>query len=180
PYRWATPFTHLKRETSFGSTLNIITLIFYRFTFVDFKYEALTPPYWINMGAVAITTLAGSTLILHADSWELLGEVTIFIKGFTLFFWVTGTWWIPLLFILMIWRHFYHRYSLSYDPQFWGMVFPLSMYTTSTFQLSVALGVPFLTVIPHIIVYIALIAWTIGFVGLIHHLFQTFKSYYRS
>src|SRR5699024_1034501 len=29
--------------------LNIITLIFYRFTFVDFKYEMLTPPYWINM-----------------------------------------------------------------------------------------------------------------------------------
>ncbi|MDY0407252.1 tellurite resistance/C4-dicarboxylate transporter family protein [Virgibacillus sp. 179-BFC.A HS] len=32
--------------------LNIITLIFYRFTFVEFKFEALTPPYWINMGAV--------------------------------------------------------------------------------------------------------------------------------
>src|SRR5690625_3051255 len=33
--------------------LNIITLIFYRFTFLKLEFSALTPPYWINMGAVA-------------------------------------------------------------------------------------------------------------------------------
>src|SRR5690606_24021012 len=38
--------------------LTIITLIFYRFTFLALPMERLTPPYWINMGAVAITTLA--------------------------------------------------------------------------------------------------------------------------
>lgn len=26
-------------------------------------------------------------------------------KGFTFFFWAAGTWWIPLLIILGIWRH---------------------------------------------------------------------------
>jgi tellurite resistance protein TehA-like permease len=40
--------------------LLLITLIFYRFTFVNFTPILLTPPYWINMGAVAITTLAGA------------------------------------------------------------------------------------------------------------------------
>ncbi|SDQ07457.1 Tellurite resistance protein TehA [Virgibacillus salinus] len=156
--------------------LNIITLIFYRFTFVNFKFAALTPPYWINMGAVAITTLAGSTLILHSDYWSLLDEITPFLKGFTLFFWITGTWWIPLLFILMIWRHIYNHYPFKYDPQFWGMVFPLSMYTTSTFQLSAALGVPFLLVIPQFMVFVALAAWIIGFGGLIYHIYLAFKS----
>lgn len=40
-----------------GSMLYIplITLIFYRFTFVNVSSISLTPPYWINMGAVAIT-----------------------------------------------------------------------------------------------------------------------------
>lgn len=160
--------------------LNIITLIFYRFTFVKLKFSALTPPYWINMGAVAITTLAGSTLILHSKFFSLLGEITPFLKGFTLFFWITGTWWIPLLFILMIWRHFYHRYPFSYDPQFWGMSFPLAMYTTSTFQLSKALGVPFLTVIPRFLVYIAMGAWVLVFLGLIHHLYLNFIYYSKS
>jgi tellurite resistance protein TehA-like permease len=160
--------------------LNIITLIFYRFTFVELKFSALTPPYWINMGAVAITTLAGSTLILNSKNWDFLVEITPFLKGFTLFFWITGTWWIPLLFILMIWRHFYHRYPLSYDPQFWGMAFPLAMYTTSTFQLSKALNVPFLTVIPKVMIYIAIAAWATVFFGLIHHLYKNLKEHFRT
>lgn len=154
--------------------LNIITLIFYRFTFIELEFAALTPPYWINMGAVAITTLAGSTLLLHAQSIPLLVEITPFLKGFTLFFWITGTWWFPLILILMIWRHFYHRYPLSYDPQFWGMAFPLAMYTTSTFQLSKALDFSFLTVIPQFMVYIAIIVWILVFYGLIHRLYDTF------
>ncbi|MBM7553192.1 tellurite resistance/C4-dicarboxylate transporter family protein [Thalassobacillus pellis] len=160
--------------------LNIMTLIFYRFTFVNFKFDALTPPYWINMGAVAIATLAGSTLILHAEEWSLLGEITPFIKGFTLFFWIAGTWWIPLLIILMFWRHIYNRYPLGYDPQFWGMVFPLSMYTSSTYQLSKALELPFLTVIPKFMVFVALAAWIPGFIGLVHRIFFTLLNHYQS
>lgn len=156
--------------------LNIITLIFYRFTFVEFKYAALTPPYWINMGAVAITTLAGSNLMLHMKNWTFLVDLMPFLKGFTLFFWIAGTWWIPLLFILMIWRHFYHRYPLNYDPQFWGMVFPLAMYTTSTFQLSKALQLPFLIAIPRVMIFVAVAAWAILFIGLVHHLFQSFTE----
>ncbi|MEN1966705.1 tellurite resistance/C4-dicarboxylate transporter family protein [Lentibacillus sp. N15] len=159
--------------------LNIITLIFYRFTFVEFKFEALTPPYWINMGAVAITTLAGSTLIMHADLSPLLHHITPFLKGFTLFFWITGTWWIPLLFILAIWRHVINRYPLSYDPQFWGMAFPLAMYTTSTYQFSKALELPFLMIIPKIMLVISMVAWFFVFIGLILHLLKPFRNHHR-
>src|SRR5690606_24734925 len=74
--------------------LTIITLIFYRFTFLPLTSAGLTPPYWINMGAVAITTLAGSTLLLNAEAAPLLVELAPFVKGFTLFFWSAGTWWI--------------------------------------------------------------------------------------
>jgi tellurite resistance protein TehA-like permease len=53
--------------------LAIITLIFYRFTFLELTMDRLTPPYWINMGAAAIATLAGSTLLLHAEhAWRRL------------------------------------------------------------------------------------------------------------
>ncbi|UJL46108.1 tellurite resistance/C4-dicarboxylate transporter family protein [Virgibacillus sp. NKC19-16] len=157
--------------------LNIITLIFYRFIFVNLKHDALTPPYWINMGAVAITTLAGSTLILHANYWGLITEITPFLKGFTLFFWITGTWWMPLLFILMIWKHVYNNDPITYNPQYWGMIFPLAMYTTSTYQLSEALGVPFLKVIPQIMVFVAIAAWLAGMYGLLHSLYRTVKDH---
>jgi tellurite resistance protein TehA-like permease len=154
--------------------LLLITLIFYRFTFVNVTMALLTPPYWINMGAVAITTLAGARLIIAAPDWVLLNEVLPFLKGFTLFFWSAGTWWIPLLFILGFWRHVYKRFPLKYDPQYWGMVFPFGMYTVCTFQLSKAINFPLLLVIPRYFIYLALAGWIAVSVGLIAKL--TFKD----
>ena len=150
--------------------LPLITLIFYRFTFVDVTLASLTPPYWINMGAVAITTLAGARLIIAAPAWSLLNEVVPFLKGFTLFFWAAGTWWIPLLFVLGFWRHVYKRFPLKYDPQYWGMVFPFGMYTVCTFQLSKAIDFQPLLVIPRYFIYLALAGWVAVSVGLISNL----------
>jgi len=150
--------------------LLIITLIFYRFTFFVFAPTTLSAPYWINMGAVAITTLAGTTLILNADSLPLLQELVPFLKGFTLFFWSTASWWIPLLVILGIWRHRIWHFPLVYDPQYWGMVFPLGMYTASTIRLAHALELPGLLIIPSVSIYIALLAWFATFIGLLLHL----------
>ena len=148
----------------------LITLIFYRFTFVNVTTASLTPPYWINMGAVAITTLAGARLIIAVPEWTLLNDFMPFLKGFTLFFWAAGTWWIPLLFILGFWRHVYRKFPLSYDPQYWGMVFPFGMYTVCTFQLSKAINFPSLLVIPRYFIYLALAGWFIVSLGLIYSL----------
>ncbi len=156
--------------------LLLISLIFYRFTFINLTTASLTPPYWINMGAVAITTLAGARLILAAPDWVLLSEILPFIKGFTLFFWAAGTWWIPLLFILGIWRHVYKRFPLVYDPQYWGMVFPLGMYAACTFQLSKAINFEYLMIIPRYFVFVALAAWLLAFIGLLHSFLQSWQK----
>jgi tellurite resistance protein TehA-like permease len=150
--------------------LMLITLIFYRFTFVNVTTATLTPPYWINMGAVAITTLAGARLIIATPSWSFLTEILPFLKGFTLFFWAAGTWWIPLLFTLGFWRHVRKRFPLRYDPQYWGMVFPLGMYTVCTFQLSKAINFAPLMLIPRVFVYVAFAAWLLTFGGLLYSL----------
>ncbi len=151
----------------------LTTLILYRFLFFRVEPQQLTPPYWIGMGAVAITTLAGATLMLNAGQWSLLQDLLPFLKGFTLFFWATSTWWIPLLIILGIWRYLFMRFPLRYDPQFWSMVFPLGMYTACTFQLAKALNVPFLVEIPRYFIYLAFAAWLATFLGLIYQLGRT-------
>ncbi|MBZ0114815.1 MAG: tellurite resistance/C4-dicarboxylate transporter family protein [Thermoanaerobaculia bacterium] len=150
--------------------LSIITLIFYRFTFLPVESATLTPPYWINMGAVAITTLAGSSLLLSRDNSPLLVELTPFLKGFTLFFWAAGSWWIPLLILLGVWRHLVCRHPLEYDPQFWGMVFPLGMYTAATYRLAAALPFAPIQLIARVFLPIALATWALTFVGLIRRL----------
>ena len=155
----------------------IISLIFYRYTFFTLSPADLAPPYWINMGAVAISTLAGTMLIAAASHSTLLASLLPFLKGLTLLFWATATWWIPMLVILGIWRHVYRRFPLRYDPLYWGAVFPLGMYTACTVRLAHVLDdSAFLMTIPRAFIYVAYAAWLGTFIGLLRHLFEAARG----
>ncbi len=145
----------------------IISLIFYRYTFFTLSPSDLAPPYWINMGAVAISTLAGTLLVAAAPLSPLLTTLMPFLQGFTLLFWATATWWIPMLLILGIWRHVVRRFPLRYDPLYWGAVFPLGMYTASTIRIARMIDMPALMIVPKLFVYVALAAWTVTMLGLL-------------
>jgi tellurite resistance protein TehA-like permease len=148
----------------------MISLIFYRYTFFKFSPADFSSSYWINMGAMAISTLAGSLLIENAADAAFLETMLPFLKGFTIFFWATGTWWIPMLLILVAWRHLYMKFPLKYDPLYWGTVFPLGMYAVCTFEMVRAMSLDFLLPVAHVFVYAALLAWAATFFGLIHSL----------
>jgi tellurite resistance protein TehA-like permease len=154
----------------------MMSLIFYRYAFFRFSPGDLAPPYWINMGAMAISTLGGSLLILNAPHAPYLVSLLPFLKGFTVLYWATGTWWIPMLVVLAVWRHGVQRFPFEYDPLYWGAVFPLGMYAACTWQMDRAMQLGFLEGLPRVLLYVALAAWGITFLGMLRALVRRFAA----
>lgn len=143
----------------------LMTLILYRLIFFKLSPQELVPPYWINMGAVAITTLAGSLLVLNGVKLRYgLVELLSFTRGFTFFFWAFGSWWIPLLIVLGFWKYVFRRTKPVFNPAYWGMVFPLGMYTACTYHLAYAMDLYFLLQIPKYFWFFAITAWVLIFI----------------
>ncbi len=160
---------------TFGVLLYLIfiALIMYRFFFLPVKPADLTPPYWINMGAMAITTVAGARLleIAHPDSF--LMTLRSYIEGFTVMMWAWGSWWIPLLIIIGVWKYIVAREPARYQPALWSIVFPLGMYATSLHLLSRISGLEFLETVAPAATWIAFGAWVIVALGWIWSAFTS-------
>jgi tellurite resistance protein TehA-like permease len=137
----------------------IIALIFYRYLFFRLAPADLTPAYWINMGAMAISTLAGSLLVANAPDAPFLRSLLPFLEGFTLLYWATATWWLPMLVALGLWRFVLRRERLGPAAFEWSMVFPLGMYSAATWQMKNALQLEFLAPVASAFCWIAIAAW---------------------
>ena len=145
----------------------LMALIFYRYAFVPMAPHDFAPPDWINMGAVAISALAGAALVRHADLSPVIVDIAPFAKGITLFFWAIATWWIPMLVVLGSWRYVLSGLPIGYGTLDWGGVFPLGMYSVSTLALTEILQAPFLAHVSMAFAVVALVAWLLTFLGLL-------------
>jgi tellurite resistance protein TehA-like permease len=137
----------------------VITLIFYRTLFMPMSPEEFGPLYWIDTGGAAISTLAGSALLLRAQTWPLLARYVPFLEGATLLVWAAATFWLPFLIAMTVWRYGVRRDRFRYAPGLWGMVFPLGMYSAATFELARAQQLAFLHPLVLGFAIVALGAW---------------------
>lgn len=152
---------------TFGVLLYLIfiALIMYRFFFLSVQPDDLKPPYWINMGAMAITTVAGIRLLDVAQPTTLIVTLRPYIEGFTVMMWAWGTWWIPLLLIIGVWKYGYAREPIRYHPSLWSVVFPLGMYATAMQLLTHIRGLEFLAAFGPACTWIAFGAWALVALG---------------
>lgn len=149
----------------------IIGLIFYRTTFFPMLPEEFRPSYWINMGAAAISTLAGATLIKSMAGVEEFQDLIPIIKLFTMLFWISGTWWIPVIGFMELWKR--KAIKINYSAGYWSLVFPLGVYTVCTWLMAEVLHFDFLKVIPEYSIYVAWLAWLITYFKMGHTIFTS-------
>ncbi|MER6006381.1 hypothetical protein ABT120_48120 [Nonomuraea angiospora] len=68
-----------------------------------------------------------------------------FAVGVSLVLWAFGSWLIPLLVALGVWRHVRCRVPLRWEWGLWGMVFPVGMYGVATRALGRSTGMWWMT-----------------------------------
>ena len=176
---------------SFGSVLAVIAVIAWSLgiglylvcaVFVGIRAllhrigpEDLDAPYWVMMGALAISVVAGSK-ILEGGTAPIFAATTVIIAGASAILWAISTWLIPALVIAGLWRHFRHRIPLGYSAGLWSMVFPLGMYSVASMNVGKVDGVPIISWIGDQWYWIALGVWAIVFCAMVWSFVRSTKA----
>lgn len=154
----------------------LITLIFYRLVFFSIRSLDILHPYWINTGAASISTLSGCILAEKILQTGAFMDTYPFVKGFTMFMWITGTWWIPITLAMEIWHYVVKRLPWKYDPRQWSMVFAIGMYSIATWRLSGLVNISSLKPVAIGFFFFALVLWIITFLAMCRRLLQSIFS----
>ncbi|KUN87800.1 hypothetical protein AQJ66_09230 [Streptomyces bungoensis] len=125
----------------------------------------LVPPYWVFMGAAAISVLAGAKLLELPPGRELLPRQVVL--GLSALLWSFCTWLIPLLLVLGVWRHALRRLPLRYETSLWSLVFPVGMYGVATRELGRVAGWDWMTTIGTTEAWAALAVWAAVFTAML-------------
>lgn len=154
-----------------GLGLALYAIYMAQFTYRLFYFEVapdhMTPVLWVVMGAAAISTNAGSNLIVTASNQRFLDAMLPFVDGVTLVVWGWATFWVPLLVLFEIWKYVVRRVPPTYTPLLWSAVFPLGMYSVATLRLARAGDFAALRPIAGVMLWIAVTAWIAALAALV-------------
>jgi tellurite resistance protein TehA-like permease len=92
--------------------LIVAVLVLLRLLLLDVRPEDLTPPYWITMGATAISVLAAGQ-ILRMPPTPAITAARPVITGLAVLLWAFGTWLIPMLVLFGLRRYGLERHGLQ-------------------------------------------------------------------
>lgn len=147
-------------------------VVFARLLLYDLRAIDLTPPYWIAMGATAISVLAGARIVDMRPS-PMVEATRALVAGVSVLLWAFGTWLIPVLVAAGWWRHRVHRVPLVYESSLWAIVFPMGMYAVADTYLGRVDDLPLVGGVGAVGIWIALAAWTVTLAAMLTHLVRT-------
>jgi tellurite resistance protein TehA-like permease len=147
-------------------------LVSLRLMLYKFGPEDLTPPYWVSMGALAITVLAGARIVEMANA-PMVDATRGLIAGLAVVFWAFATWLIPVLVAAGWWRHIVRRVPLRYEATMWSIIFPLGMYAVAGIYLGEADRLPLVRMVGRLELWVAFSAWAVVFAAMSWHVTRT-------
>ena len=152
---------------SLGLILYVAVAVFVALRLMTFPLDPreFNPPYWVSMGAIAITVLAAAR-IAEMSSAPMVDATRGLVAGIAVLMWCFATWLIPPLFGVGIWRHAIHRVPLKYEPTLWSIVFPLGMYSVAGIYLGRVNALPIVETIGSWWLWVALAAWALTFIAM--------------
>ncbi len=116
--------------------------------------------------------LAGARIVEMANA-PMVAATRGLVAGTSVVFWAFGTWLLIPLVGAGFWRHVSHRVPLRYEASLWSVVFPLGMYGVGGDYLGQADHLPLVERIGDVESWIAMAAWAVTFVAMLHHLVTT-------
>lgn len=134
--------------------------------------EDLGPAYFVAMGAMAITVLAGARIVEMADA-PMVAVTRGLVAGASVVFWAFASWLLPVLIAAGCWRHLVKKVPLSYEPGLWGVIFPLGMYAVAGIYLGRADRLPVVELIGRTELWVAVGAFAVTIGGMLFHLWMT-------
>lgn len=148
-------------------------LVTLRVMLYGLKPADLDPSYWVTMGALAITVVAGSRILEMQDA-PMVDVTRGLIAGVSVIFWSFATWLVPVLIAAGVWRHRHHRVPLHYEPGLWSVVFPVGMYSVASISIGDADALPFVESIGQAWFWVSLAVWAAVGIAMIMHLARRF------
>ena len=136
----------------------VVVVLLLRFIARPVHTADLDPSYWVTMGALAITAVAGAQ-ITEMDSAPMVNVTRPVIAGLSVIAWCIATWLIPVLVAVGWWRHVRHRIPLRYETSLWSLVFPLGMYAVAGIDLGLADHLPLVQTIGSAWAWVATAVW---------------------
>ncbi|MBI4284242.1 MAG: hypothetical protein HY663_07225, partial [Chloroflexi bacterium] len=131
-------------------------------------------PYWMNVGAAAITVLTGSALYQHIN---ILGGPFVdflpFLKGISLFFWSFGLWWLPFLIVLAIRKQASGSEGFVFTVGYWEIALAIGLYASGTIQLVDLFKGQYLIIASMCFCFAFIILWCFSSIFTIVHLVKS-------
>jgi tellurite resistance protein TehA-like permease len=137
-----------------------------RLLLYEVRPEDIDAPYWVAMGACAITVLAGARIVEMADA-PMVSVTRGLVGGVSVMFWAFATWLIPVLIAVGFWRHVKRRLPLRYGPTLWSIAFPVGMYAVASISLGQADRLPLVGQIGTASIWVALAVWVTVFTAMV-------------